>query len=56
MAQPDDLPDQRVALVGVELAPPADSADLSVVLVGAEQPIRLAHQVKRGLNATYHQE
>jgi hypothetical protein len=55
VAQPDDLPDQRVALVGVELAP-ADSADLSVVLVGAEQPIRLAHQVKRGLNATYHQE
>ena len=53
MAQRDDLPDQRVGLGGVELAP-ADPADLTVVLVGAEQSIRLAQKVKRRLHTKGH--
>src|SRR5664280_1277693 len=51
VAHRDDLGDQRVGLAGVEL-PPADPADLAVLLVGAEQPIRVDHDVKGRLNAT----
>ena len=53
VAQRDDLRDQWVGVTRIKLSP-ADPAHLTVVLVGAEQPVSFAQKVKCALNARNH--